>query len=188
MALIQQTKNSELLHDIFEKTWHESRPLEVSRAGSTELGKKLSAFNLIWHSDDNEHSVEQIFQSTKTFESGGPFTDIINKKPNVAKKDPIFRESGALKCFMYEGIEYPLEPKGAFYDWLYISALITNPDLAEKVLNYESFTDILFNPDKQVNCQAEACTVYVGLEKSGKLNNAMNSYENFIYTCKKIEP
>lgn len=183
MAMSQHTKNSELLHNIFEKTWHERRPLEISRASISELGKQLSAFNLVWHRNEGkEYTLEQIFQASKTFQNGGPFTDILDKKSNAAKKDPRFHESGSLKCFTFNGIVYPLEPKGSFYDWIYIQALMSNPDLAKQVADYDSFTDIFFNSDKQINCQAEACAMYVGLVKTNKLSEEMKSYDFFTKT------
>ena len=32
-------------------------------------------------------------------------------------------------------------------------------------MNYDAFTDIAFNLDKSINCQAEACAFYVALRK-----------------------
>ena len=64
----------------------------------------------------------------------------------------------------------PLIPKTAFYNWLYINALLENPELAQKVLEYDAFTDIEFNPGKSLNCQAEAAALFVALNRQGLID------------------
>ena len=59
-----------------------------------------------------------------------------------------------------------------FYDFLYINALISNPDLCERVMGYDTFTDIEFNPKKSLNCQARAMAIFVILKK----NNLLKDY------------
>ncbi|MGN0514461.1 MAG: DUF6977 family protein [Lachnospiraceae bacterium] len=59
-------------------------------------------------------------------------------------------------CFSFEGNEFPLEPWTAFYDYIYLNALLENEDLAQIVLQYDALTDIEFNPNKSLNCQAKA--------------------------------
>ena len=51
---------------------------------------------------------------------------------------------------------YPLVPKNAFYDWLYIRALHALADWNSDKILYDTLTDIEFNPKKQINCQARA--------------------------------
>lgn len=55
-----------------------------------------------------------------------------------------------------------------------------NNDLAEQILEYDAFTDIAFNPEKSVNCQAEAAAIFVSLQKQGLLKAALKSKEKFI--------
>jgi hypothetical protein len=43
----------------------------------------------------------------------------------------------------------------------------------------DGFTDIEFNPEKSVNCQARSCAFFVALEKRDLLDEAMSSFENF---------
>lgn len=74
---------------------------------------------------------------------------------------------------------FPLEPKDYFYNWLYINSLYRNPGLAKRILEYDSFSDIEFNPKRSVNCQARAVAIFVGLSKSKKLEEAMKSKESF---------
>ena len=97
--------------------------------------------------------------------------DLYAKSSRDAKKDPRLKESGVLKSFWFEGKEYPILPRTAFYDWLYINALLENKDLAEKLLKYDAFTDVEFNPEKSINCQACSAAVFVSLSKLGIVEN-----------------
>ena len=45
---------------------------------------------------------------------------------------------------------------------------------------FDAFTDIEFNPKRQVNCQAAAAAFYVSLCRTGKLEEAMSSREAFL--------
>ena len=102
------------------------------------------------------------------------------KTPKEAKQDPRLRESGNLKCFIKEGYQYPLNPPTYFYDWIYINALAGCPQLHNAILKYEAFTDIMFNPSKQINCQAEAVAIFAGLKRTGRLEDALRSREQFL--------
>ena len=84
-----------------------------------------------------------------------------------------------LRNFYYEGNEFPVFPRTAFYNWIYINALIENPDLAAELVQYDGFTDIEFNPDKGVNCQAEAAALYVTLARKGLLEQCRD-FEDFL--------
>ena len=72
------------------------------------------------------------------------------------------------------------KPKTAFFYQLYIKALLANPELAAEVLEFDAFTDIEFNPNRQINCQAAAAAFYVSLCRTGKLDEAMSSREAFL--------
>lgn len=182
-AVSQARKNIAHLHESYMKAWHKTEPLEISSKSMQELGVELSAFKLVYHLPDGRHyTVEQIFQASKVFTNGGPYTDLLDMKPKDAKKDPRLRSSGAVKGFRFDGVDYPSEPETAFYNWIWINALLTNPDLSERIMNYDAFTDIVFNPQKSLNCQAEAAAVYVGLKKTGKLEEAMAAFDAFVKT------
>ena len=49
----------------------------------------------------------------------------------------------------------------------HINALLENEKLAAAVLEYDAFTDIEFNPDRSLNCQAKAAACFVGLRRAG---------------------
>ena len=49
--------------------------------------------------------------------------------------------------------------------------------MGEEIQNYNAFTDIEFNPEKSINCQARAAAIYVGIAKAGLLDKTRNFYE-----------
>ena len=92
-------------------------------------------------------SVETAFQSSKVFEKGGPYIDLLEKTSRQAKK-----ESGNLIKFRFFNSEFSLKPRTYFYDWLYLNAIHQNEVLSDQVISYRGFTDIEFNPKKSINC------------------------------------
>lgn len=179
-ALSQQQKNIESLHTSFYKEYL-FEPLEISTKATEKLGIALSAFNLkIETKQGNKITVEALFQGSKVFENGGPYTDLLNLEPHKIKKDLRLKNSGLIVGFRYKNKEYSITPRTAYYNWTYINALHLNPDLAKEVVTYGAFTDIMFNPKKALNCQAEAVAIYVTLYKYQLLDKALESYEKFI--------
>ncbi len=154
--------------------------LEISTKSEDVLGQRLSAFNLKIKTEIGEISVEAAYQGSKVFEIGGPYRDIYEKDSRAAKRDMRLRKSGPLKCFDYFGEKWPLVPKTAFYDWLYLSALRPHQDFLKRLYSYRGFTDIEFNPQKSVNCQARTCALLVSLLKRNVLNEALRSQRDFI--------
>lgn len=67
----------------------------------------------------------------------------------------------------------------AFYDWLYLNALLEHPDLAEPLLRYDGFTDIEFNPEKSLSTQTRSAAMYVALARAGLLDK-VRDYGEFI--------
>jgi len=148
----QKKKNVKALHQSIRQ-----RALEVSTKSDDSLGLMLSAFNLKL----NGHVFENVFQSAKKYEKGGPYIDLLNVTPKEAKKDERHHCSGKLVSFIYDGEEFELAPKTFFYDFMYIQAVqqtISKNDI-QKILSYEYFTDIEFNPQKSINCQAKSVAI-----------------------------
>ena len=85
--------------------------------------------------------------------------------------DPRLKSSGELRAFAFNGKELSCHPKTAFYNWLYINALLENEELAVQLLEFDAFTDIEFNPNKSLSCQAEAAATFVSLSREGLLDN-----------------
>ena len=178
-APIQKKKNVLALHEAAVKKGL-SPLLEVSTKSEEILGQRLSAFNLKIETDIGKISLEAVYQGSKVFDSGGPYIDIYLKDSRSAKKDVRVKKSGPLRCFDYFGQEWPLVPKTAFYDWLYITALRPYQEFLKRLFNYKGFTDIEFNPGKSINCQARTCALLVSLLKLDLLDEALRSQRAFI--------
>ena len=159
-ATSQKKKNVRALHESVKNRYGETA-LEVSTKSDEDLGNKLSAFNLTL----DGHLLECIFQSSKTYRNGGPYLDLLTAKPKDAKRDERHKTSGGITGFKYDGYTWPLMPKTAFYDYIYIQAVIEafgkNLDLTQ----YQWFTDIEFNPNRSINCQARAIAIYKLIQK-----------------------
>jgi hypothetical protein len=155
--------------------------LEVSTKSEEALGRQLSAFNLKVRSQQfGEITLECAFQGSKVFERGGPYTDLYQSEPREAKRDQRLQESGRLVGFNFENRHFPLEPKTAFNDWLYISAILPQRESLHRLFDFAGFTDIEFNPDRSINCQARSCALFVALTKRNLLDEAMSSEGAFI--------
>jgi hypothetical protein len=177
----QKEKNIKGLHAAAEIAgYHEI--LEVSSKSDKQRGQHLSAFYLKVKNDRlGEIPLESAFQGSKVFESGGPYTDLYWAEPWDAKKDPRLKESGALVAFEFDGCRWPLEPKTAFYDWLYAGCIYAHRDWATKLYAYGGFSDIEFNPSRSINCQARSIALFLSLMKRGQLEEACACPENFLH-------
>ena len=180
MSKSQKQKSVLSLHEASEK-YGFSPILEVSSKSLHEVGVSLSAFNLMIETNNKKRvfSVESAFQSSKVFEKGGPYRDLLDKSSREAKKDPRLKESGEVVSFNFFGKNFPIEPKTFFYDWLYINALQKNKHLSDKIVGFSAFTDIEFNPVKSINCQAYSLALYVSMVHMGVLDKALSSSESF---------
>ena len=138
--------------------------LEASSKSEQQIGIQLSAFFL---KNIKNYPVENLFQSSKVFENGGPYRDLLSITPREAKKDNRLKESGKMTKFSFNNKDFPLEPKSLFYDWLYLNVLFSdrNSDLREELFNnhFDAFSDIEFNPNKSFSCQARTLALCVSL-------------------------
>lgn len=168
-AKTQKQKNIRALHEGFRNRRPGKKVLEISSKSMQEYGEALSAFFLPKYVPELEKSVpvECVFQSGKVFRNGGPYKDLMLVTPREAKKDERLKTSGPLVRFMFDGRDFPLVPKTFFYDYIYINALFENETLAQAALQYDAFTDIEFNPNASINCQAKAAAAFVSLSRVG---------------------
>lgn len=177
----QQRKSIQSLHQAYLKKHADKKVLEISSKSEDELGIRLSAFNLMIRTPNGkEFSVESAFQASKVFEKGGPYKDLLDVTSKQAKKDERLKNSGKIIKFFFNGLTFETEPKTYFYNWLYINTLHLYGELTEQLIDYNAFTDIAFNPQKSINCQAEAATIYVSLQKQGLLQEALKSKDAFL--------
>ncbi|MDE0483432.1 MAG: hypothetical protein OXI67_12700 [Candidatus Poribacteria bacterium] len=103
------------------------------------------------------------------------------------------QNSGELIAFNFCGEEFPTEPKTAFYDWLYITALYQKKkDLMPELETYQGFSDIVFNPNRSLNCQARAAALFVSLSKNGLIDKQIfknkDYYLAFLNEKKQFPP
>ena len=70
-------------------------------------------------------------------------------------------------------------PRTFFYDWVYVNALYQNPELSERIEDYAAFSDIEFNRQSSINCQAYSAALYVSLSINRCLDDALLSPRSF---------
>ncbi|EFM8250099.1 hypothetical protein A7A00_005017 [Escherichia coli] len=154
--------------------------LEASSKSEQKIGINLSAFYL---KNISGYPVENIFQSSKVFMKGGPYRDILSKTPKEAKQDERLKNSGEMVYFLLNKEKFPLEPKSLFYDWIYMQVLFsdTNRGLKDEFLqaDFDSFSDIEFNPKKSFSCQARTLALAVSLVKNGEVENFISDPVKF---------
>ncbi|MDC0453767.1 hypothetical protein OAL98_00910 [Gammaproteobacteria bacterium] len=156
----QKQKSISSLHESIKTNTNHKHILEISTKSHDDVGKKLSAFNLMLTSKDNIHaSVESFYQGSKIFEHGGPYEDIYLNSSVGAKKDLRLKKSGKLIGFKFKEESWGLDDH--FYDWLYLIGLLQNNKIANYLLSFDGFTDIEFNPKKSYNCQAHSAALYL---------------------------
>lgn len=181
-SIVQKQKSIESLHSSFFSLTGCKEILEISSKSKCDLGVSLSAFNLYMITKESRRkiSVESAFQGSKVFLQGGPFDDLYYEPSKKAKKDTRLKHSGRLIGFRFFGQNWPTEPKTLFYDWIYLNALYRNENLKQQVHEFSAFTDIEFNPDRSINCQAYSAALFVSLFRRGILENALSSKNNYL--------
>lgn len=187
-SVVQKQKSIDELHNSIQEKYGFDNILEVSSKSKKELGVALSAFNLtITDKTTKEtYSVECAFQSSKVFENGGAYTDLLKMTSKQAKRDERLINSGKLIGFEFHNTKWQLNPLTAFYDWLYINALNQNVQFHNELMKYQTFTDIEFNPKKSINCQAYSIAMFVALAKRNLLGNIRNP-NDFLEFYKKFQ-
>ena len=180
-SVVQKQKNITNLHNEYSKIYKDDKILEISTKSKDELGVRLSAFNLAFLTKNNKRiTVESAFQSSKKFKNGGPYKDILTMESRSAKKDERLKNTGELVSFVVKDYEWPLTPNTLFYDWIYMNSLHQNEDLVNQIINYNAFTDIEFNPNKSINCQAYSAALYVSLFKRGLIDEVLSCRDTYI--------
>lgn len=179
----QRRKNVVAVHEAYNCAFPEKKVLEISSKSLQPEGLLLSAFKLQKYivTLDKYLAVENIYQGGKIFENGGPFLDIYDCTAIQAKKDARLHSTGNVIGFYYEGKTYSAKFYDSFYNWIYINALIENPELSYPLLNYEGFTDIAYNPKTGTSCQARSAAIFVSLSRLGLIDVAKD-FDEFVRT------
>ena len=109
--------------------------------------------------------------------------DLLYKSPAEAKKDERLKSAGeiiAFRPFGKQEKEWDENPISAFYNWIYINALMQHSEYHQQLLNYQAFTDIESNPKKSLNCQAYATALFCSLYKNDLLDEIMKTPQSFL--------
>ena len=85
-AKTQKQKSVQSFHENISKEFKFNRILEISTKSESNLGIKLSAFNLKIKFKKKEYFLESLFQGSKIFSDQGPNEDIYEKSSIDAKK------------------------------------------------------------------------------------------------------
>ena len=185
-ARVQKEKNVSSLHKAALESGLKNL-LEVSTKSKDTIGKELSAFNLKLPFMNTYTEVESIYQGSKVYEGNIQYTEYYQLSPKAVKKQIKTKEVKKLIGYRYNNIIWDLEPKSAFYDWIYINAVFQNSNLVRGILEFEGFTDIEFNPAKSINCQARACALFVSLVKHNMLQGILTNRQKFIEIEKRLQ-
>lgn len=177
-AEVQKKKNVYALHTAAHRSGIDE-VLEISTKSDVELGRRLSAFSLKLEVEGKMLPLESVYQGAKVFRDSGPFPQIMTLSPREAKQFIRENAKGDLVRFHLSGKDYSLSPKNAFYDWLYIRSLAAHSSWIKENVQYAAFTDIEFNPQKQVNCQARAFSEFISLQHRSALEKASMDFEYF---------
>ena len=189
LAISDKQKSIASLHENGKQLDGIKNILEISTRSTEKLGVALSAFNLkVKTNNNNEISVECIYQSSKVFKDNIQYLDLLYKSPAEAKKDERLKSAGeiiAFRPFGKQEKEWNINPISAFYNWIYINALMKHPEYHQQLLEYQAFTDIEFNPKKSLNCQAYATALFCSLYKNDLLDEVMKTPQSFLELYKK---
>ena len=169
------------IRDCVKRTTGITNFLEVSSKSNVPLGKQLSAFNLKAYAPvGTQSTVECFYQGSKVFENGGPYQDLYWKTSREAKVDKRLKKSGKLIGFQYGTRKMPLDPSGAFYNWLYCNSLRKLPNILEQLRQYQGFTDVFYDPRFGNNCQSFACALFVATDglKNISVSEALSHQDN----------
>lgn len=170
--------------------------LEISTASNSDLGIRLSAFNLpvtinfgsAAEPNIQTHSVETIYQSSKVGshedKKVGPHPEWLGLEGKAVKAKIKETKMDSINLYQYGQNAWPANPSESFFTWLYINGLIQEEGLIEKLAEYDGFTDIYFNPKKTNNCQARAAAQAVSIYQSGKLEEIMATRKSYLQFAK----
>ena len=185
LAISQGRKSVVNLHNAAKANLGLEHILEISTRSDSSLGLQLSAFNLEKLIGDKKYSVESIYQSSKIFEFGGPFADLIDASSMDAKVDLRLKNSGKLLGYEFKGQHWPLTDSPNFYDFLYISAILEFNQRKE-ILGYSAFTDVAYSQitlksksGKSFNCQARSAAIYVSLANRFPEHEILSELEKY---------
>ena len=183
-------KYHELIEELERKLRHQvvtCQLLEISSRTPQLLGNHVRASRLMLECRGEHACVESVYLSQLKFSYGGPYHDVLTKPLHETRQDIRFKASGRVIRAMGEHYDWPREYLSYYYAWLYIQALLKQPDLATALCEYDAFSDVSFDPHVSAHCVAEAAAIYATLVHHDLLQTAMKSPVQFIYTVRRIK-
>lgn len=171
-SIAQKRRSCVNLHNTLSEKLGLTKVLDISSASTTDFGVKLSAFNLML----NGKTVECWYQGSKVYDRAGHMKHLYNVSSMEAKKSMKNPNLGRLVGFRLIDIDYPMEPRTIFYDYIYLRGLM-QLDTRDQILEYDAFTDIQAVIDIDA-CQARSVCIYKLLSYQGKLS-ILNNFDTF---------
>lgn len=163
MSYSQKCKRRDALHTAIANTklYDMDKVLEISTKSDKKLGINLSALNLTIPFASNDYTVEKVYQVSKVI------------------------ENGKVKEFKLKNTVFEKDPYSMYYDYIYLLGLYFHKEYWEELAKYEIFTDIEFNPNKQLNTQARAAALWNTLYKNN-MTRIVEDQERFKRYYKSI--
>lgn len=163
-SVTQKQKSIASLHSAIISSTSLIRPLEISSKSTTPLGVELSAFNLQLSFRSScilTASVETVYQGSKIFnECSRDDGDRFSLGPRESRhRARVLGDKGQFSGWEIGQYKFPLSSGVDFYNWLYLGALHQRPELLRELVSYDCFTDIEFNPQKSLACQARSAAL-----------------------------
>ena len=186
-ARSQKLKSVRELHKA-AKTIGYANVLEVSTKSELALGQRLSAFTLDTTVSGVTAKIECIYQASKVFEKAGPFPELADMRPIEAKRYFRDKNIGLITHFEFGNTIYDNLPHHAFYDWLFLRALIDHEAfLTSELAQFDAFSDIEFNPSRSVNTQARTAAIIASLIERDEFTKCADDYNYFRTLLAEIE-
>lgn len=157
MSYSQKCKRRDSLHKAISnlEIYDINKVLEISTKSDKEIGVNLSALNLnIDLKNGKRKTVEDIYQASKVLDE--------NKK---------------IIEFKFGSTIFEKDPYSMYYDYLYMVGIYCNQNYWKELNNYNIFTDIEFNPNKQRNTQARAAAIWNTLYRNNMAEIVKNREE-----------
>lgn len=185
-SIIQKQRNIIALHAEAEKQGI-SPVLEISTKSLQEVGARLSAFKLKIDVNGVYKTLESVYQASKVFSISGQHIELADLHPGEAKKRVRELGKGEIVSFRFLGEDFETEPRNAFYDWLYIRAILPHEDWIKKNLSYAAYSDIEFTPSKSINCQARAVAEFHALSMRGQALECASDFQRFRFLLRMAQ-
>ena len=148
------------LHSVIMEETNEN-PLEISVDLTVPFEYLLDNFHLTY----NCVSLECVWQSSKKFEYGGPYKELLGVNPFSARLDVRLEKSGKLVAYCLDDEEWPARFKTVFYDYLCVQSILQTFGKDLDLSDYEWFTDVNFLPRVQISSRAKQVAIYKLIQK-----------------------